>query len=136
AAYQANSISILASHLMLDPLSLTLRKASSTDDADLIFMPNPDGSMTVFCTLRTQEVNAYTLWLTDGAYKEVCAVYDEIYVASWRTINGIERLFIEVLDDELPVDCGKSQGPSTSATLVWLPNTQVDIVLDGAVQER
>lgn len=136
AAYQANSISILASHLMLNPLSLTLRKASSTDDADLMFMPNPDGSMTVFCTLRTQEVNAYTLWLTDGAYKEVCPVYNTIYVAVWRTVNGQNRLFIEALDDDLPVDCGLSAGASTSATLAWLPNTEVSIVLDDAVQER
>lgn len=136
AAYQANSISILASHLMLNPLSLTLRKASSTDDADLMFMPNPDGSMTVFCTLRTQEVNAYTLWMTDGAYKEVCPVYNTIYVAVWRTVNGQDRLFIEVLDDDLPIDCGQSAGASTSATLAWLPNTEVAIILDDAVQER
>lgn len=136
AAYQANSISILASHLMRDPVSLSMRRSSSTDDADLMFMPNPDGTMTVFCTLRTQEVNAFTLWETDGQYKEVCPIYDNIYQAVMRVIDGEERLCIELMDEELPVDCGLKGGPASSASLPWLPETTVSIVLDDAVQPQ
>ncbi len=135
AAYQANSISLLASHLMLDPLSLSLRRATSTDSADLMFMPNGDGSMSVFCTLRTQEVNAMALWLTYGGYKDACPVYDDVYVAVERVIDNQTRLFIEVLDETISVDCAIIQGASSTATLPWLPNTNVSIVLDDAVQK-
>jgi len=136
AAYQANSISILASHLMRDPISLSMRRASSTDDADLMFMPNPDGSMSVFCTLRTQEVNAFTLWTTDGSYKDVCPIYDNIYQAVMRVIDGQERLCIELMDEEMPMDCGIKGGAASSASLPWLPNTLLDVVLDDAVQPQ
>lgn len=135
AAYQANSISVLASHLMENPLSMTLRKATSTDSADLIFMPNPNGSMTVFCTLRTQEVNAFTLWETKGKYKDACAVYDDVYFAVTRIIDGQEFLFIEQMDERISVDCGIVYGSSSDALLSWLPNSGVSIVLDDAVQQ-
>lgn len=135
AAYQANSISLLASHLMLDPLSLSMRRSSSTDDADLMFMPNPDGTMTVFCTLRTQEVNAYTLWQTKGKYLDVCPIYDDAYVAVEREIDGETNVFIELLDDEISVDCALVDGAGGGASLEWLPNTDLAIVLDGAVQQ-
>lgn len=136
AAYQANSISLLSSHLMRDPISLTMRRASSTDDADLMFMPNPEGSMTVFCTLRTQEVNAFTLWQTKGRYRDVCAIYDDVYIATERTVDGVQSVFIEKLDDEMPVDCGVVVGPGSSTALSWLPNTELSIVLDGATQQN
>lgn len=136
AAYQANSISLLASHLMLDPLSLTLRRASSTDDADLLFMPNGDGSMSVFCTLRTQEVNAMTLWTTQGKYRDVCPVYEDVFIAVERTVNGATDVYLELMNDEISIDCALVQGASSSATLAWLPNTKVDIMLDDAVQQQ
>lgn len=136
AAYQANSISLLASHLMLDPLSLTLRRASSTDDADLLFMPNGDGSMSVFCTLRTQEVNAMTLWTTRGNYRDVCPVYEDVFIAVERTVNGVTDVYLELMNDEISIDCARVQGASSSATLAWLPNTKVDIMLDDAVQQQ
>lgn len=136
AAYQANSISLLASHLMLDPLSLTLRRASSTDDADLLFMPNGDGSMSVFCTLRTQEVNAMTLWTTQGNYRDVCPVYEDVFIAVERTVNGASDVYLELMNDEISMDCARVQGASSSATLSWLPNTKVDIMLDDAVQQQ
>lgn len=135
AAYQANSISLLASHLMMDPLGLALRRATSTDSADLMLMPNPDGTMSVFCTLRTQEVNAMTLWQTDGLFKDVCPVYEDVYVTVQRTIDGETDNYLELLDDEISIDCAIIQGASTQATLAWLPETEVAIMLDDAVQQ-
>lgn len=136
AAYQANSISILASHLMRDPVSIAMRKATSTDNADLMLMPNADGTMTVLCTIRTQEVNAFTLWETRGAYRDVCTVYDDIYVAVTRTVDGVTSLYIEQLDEHMPVDCGVIQGASNELTLPWLAKTELSIILDDAVQEE
>lgn len=135
-AYQSNSISLLASHLMRDPVALAMRRATSTDSSDLMFMPNTDGTMSVFCTLRTQEVNAMALWETKGLYRDACAVYDDVYIAVERVVNGQTRLCIEALDDALPVDCGVRLGASSGASLSWLPDTEVEIILDGAVQPR
>lgn len=135
AAYQANSISLLASHLMRNPVSLSMRKSTSTSSADLMMMPNVDGTMTVLCTIRTQEVNAFTLWETDGAYVDACSVYDDIYAVVTRTVNGVVENYIEQFDEDMPVDCGAMFGAASQVSLPWLPNSEVAIVLDDAVQE-
>jgi hypothetical protein len=139
AAYQANNISLLASHLMRDPVGFALRRSSSTEDADYEFMPNIDGTMTVFCTLRTQEVNAMTLWQTDGIYDDVAVILDEAYFSVIRTINGSPVKMIEIMDDAVTVDCGTANldisSPAAGVTLAHLPNELIEYQIDGLVRQ-
>lgn len=134
-AYQANNISLLASHLMRDPVGFALRRSSSTSDADYEFMPNSDGTMTVFCTLRTQEVNAMTLWQTAGRYDDVAVVLDDVYFSIVREIDGQEVKFIEIMDSNISVDCALYDldlaAPASGASLPWLPNTTLEVRIDG-----
>lgn len=134
-AYQANNISLLSPHLMRDPVDFALRRSTSTTDADYEFLPNSDGTMTVFCTLRTQEVNAMTLWKTEGDYKAVATVLDDAYFAVSREIDGSNMLYIEKMNDDLTVDCASTGGADASATLAHLPNTAIEHLLDGAIQQ-
>lgn len=133
-AYQANNISLLSPQLMRDPKDIALRRSRSTTDADYEFMPNSDGTCTVFCTLRTQEVNAMALWVTKGDYQSVGVVLDEVYFAIKRTIDGEDFIFIEKQDSDLTVDCALTGGAASSATIPHLPNTEIDILLDGQIQ--
>jgi len=137
-AYQSNNVSLLASHLMRDPVGYALRRSSSTDDADYMFLPNIDGTMTVFCTLRTQDVNAMTLWETKGLYDDVAVVLDKVYFSVVRQINGTAQKFIEVMDETITVDCAAANddlgAPLASVTLAHLPNTMIEHQLDGFVQ--
>lgn len=141
-AYQANNISLLASHLMRDPVGFALRRSSSTEDADYEFMPNRDGTMTVFCTLRTQEVNAMTLWTTKGQYDDVAVVLEDVYFSVIRTINGQRRKFIEIMDADMAYDCGKTVSgympgaPYLGDFLPWLPSTLVGYEVDGFVMDE
>tara|TARA_R110000744_G_scaffold326330_4_gene432092 strand:- start:6140 stop:8302 length:2163 start_codon:yes stop_codon:yes gene_type:complete len=134
-AYQANNISLLSPHLMLDPIDFALRRSTSTTDADYEFMVNTDGSMTVFCTLRTQEVNAMALWKTEGEYRAVGVVLDDAFFAVKRTINGVVKVFIEKMDHDLTVDCGLTGGAGSSAVLDHLPLQDIEHLLDGVIQQ-
>lgn len=138
-AYQANNISLLASHLMRDPVGFALRRSSSTEDADYEFMPNTDGTMTVFCTLRTQDVNAMTLWNTNGLYDDVAVVLDKVYFSVLRTVDGVQRKYLELMDDDLTIDCAKFDkalgAPATGAIIGHLPDTTLEVNLDGVPQE-
>lgn len=138
-AYQANNISLLASHLMRDPVGFALRRSSSTDDADYLFMPNSDGTMTVFCTLRTQEVNAMALWETSGLYDDVAVVLEDVYFSVVRTIDGVQRKFIEVMDPEITLDCAVKDddlgAPAAGTTLAHLPDTLIDYERDGFIRQ-
>ena len=138
-AYQANNISLLASHLMRDPVGFALRRSSSTEDADYEFLPNSDGTMTVFCTLRLQEVNAMTLWETDGLYDDVAVVLDEVYFSVIRTVNGQQVKMIEIMDDAIAIDCGVSgfdlPSPVAGVTLSHLPNKLIEYQIDGLIRQ-
>lgn len=133
-AYQANNISLLAPHLMKDPVDFALRRSTSTTDADFEFLPNADGTMTVFCTLRTQEVNAFALWATQGNYRAAVAVLDEVYFGVQRTVGGKQFMMIERMDESLHVDCGLSGGASASAALAHLAGQPIEHALDGIPQ--
>lgn len=138
-AYQANNISLLASHLMRDPVGYALRRSSSTDDADYLFMPNSDGTLTVFCTLRTQEVNAMALWETDGRYDDVAVVLEDVYFSIIRTIDGVDRKFIEVMDPTITLDCALKDddlgAPAAGVTMAHLPDTLIDYERDGFIRQ-
>ncbi len=134
-AYQANNISLLSPHLMRDPVDFALRRSTSTTDADYEFMVNSDGTMTVFCTLRTQEVNAMTLWKTAGDYMAVGVVLEEVYFAVKREVDGADHTFIEKMDEDLTVDCGLTGGAGSSGTVAHLPETEIEHLLDGIIQQ-
>lgn len=138
-AYQANNISLLASHLMRDPVGFALRRSSSTEDADYEFLPNADGTMTVFCTLRTQEVNAMALWETQGRYDDAAVVLDDVYFSIIRTIDGEEVKMIEIMDADISIDCAVKDddlgGPATGTTLAHLPNTLIEYQVDDFIRQ-
>ena len=134
AAYQANNLALLSPHLMRDPVDFGLRRATSTTDADFEYLPNGDGTMTVFCVLRTQEVNAFTLWQTAGSYTAVCSVLDEVYFAVQRTVGEDEKVFIEIQDGDIEVDCAVTGGASAGAALPHLPGLTIEHVVDGVLQ--
>lgn len=134
-AYQANNVSLLASHLMRDPVGYALRRSSSTEDADYLFLPNIDGTMTIFCTLRTQEVNAMTLWETKGRYDDVAVVLEDVYFSVIRTIDDEEVKMIEVMDDTISIDSAVvGAGPATGVTLPHLPNETIEYQVDDFVR--
>lgn len=137
--YQANNMSLLASHLLRAPVSMSHRKASSTDEADYLLIVNSDGTLAVFCTLRTQEVNAFSLCETQGDFKDVGIDGSDIYFVVQRNINGSDIKYLEVFDSELLVDAGIIEtglgAPVGSiATADHLEAETVQVILDDAIQ--
>jgi hypothetical protein len=105
-AYQAQNISLLSSHLINDPSNIFVRRGTSTQEGDLVGVINDDGTMAVLSTLRTQDVTAWSLLITDGDFIAADAVDDKIYCVVDRVINGVTRRFIEVADSRMLTDCG------------------------------
>jgi hypothetical protein len=138
-AYQANNISLLASHLMRQPVAFSYQQAQSTEDADYLLMANADGSLTAYCTLRTQEVNAYTLQETDGLYHDVQVDLQEVFQVAERTIDSSTVRYLEVWDARMRFDCGAADfdvtTPITTITgLSHLEGETVGFVVDGVLQ--
>ena len=124
-SYQSNNISLLSSHLLKSPVKIAFRRATSTDDGDLLMIVNGnDGTMAAYSIHRSQKVVAPSEFITDGTYEDCAVDIDDIYVVVKRTINSSTKHYIERLDDDRTTDAsfqlfdGSSDGSKPTSTTV------------------
>jgi hypothetical protein len=106
-SYISNNISLLSSHLLVTPTDLALRKATSTDDGDLLLIVNTDGSLATYSILRGQNVIAPSLSSTDGEFINVAVDVDTIYFVIKRTVNSNTVYYVETWNDDNTTDSNK-----------------------------
>jgi hypothetical protein len=137
ATYVTQRVSLLSSHLMKNPKRLALRKATSTDEGDLLLIPNvSDGTMAVYTILRSQQIVAATEFTTDGTFEEVGVDVTDIYVLVKRVIGGTNRYFVELFTDGTFTDCNKTGGAGSGASGLPLNGKTVNVIADGVVLEN
>ncbi len=131
-AYTSDDRSVLASHLINQPVDMALLAGTASDDANWLFIVNNDGDATILNTLRSQDINGYTSWKTDGDIKSVCVVDDELYISVERTINSVTRLFVERWDFDYMLDCStkKARTGSNITELGHLEAKQVQVLVE------
>jgi len=126
-AYQASDLATLAQHLLNDPVD------QDYDTPKRLFhMVMSDGTLGTVTMYRTEQVTAWTLQETDGAFKSVSVVGEDTYVLVER--SGIT--LIECFDETINTDAAIMQS-SGAATALWigldhLEGREVTIVADGA----
>ncbi len=84
--FQANNLSILASHLLNGVSSMARRRPLNAQDSNLIFLINEDGNMAVLSRLRFQQVQGFTKRTTIGDFWETGAVEFDTYFIVKRQI--------------------------------------------------
>jgi hypothetical protein len=144
ASYQITPISVLSSHLIKNPVDLAVRRGTSTDETDSLYVVNgEDGSMTVYSVLASQGVIAaseFTTGINEGdEFIAVAAELDQVYVIVKRTINATTKYYLERFDQDALLDSSlyATVGSSTSSVAVdHLPNTQIWVRGDGLVQAQ
>lgn len=135
-AYNASPVSMLAPHLINSPLGMAARKGTATDDANLVFMVNSDGTVAVLNTLRSEGVAGWTKWETAGDILSMVSVVDEVYLLVKRTINSVTKYYLEQLDEDTYTDSNISQAQASSATVTGLDHLDDEscrVKADGAV---
>jgi hypothetical protein len=134
AAYITNRISLLSSHLLKTPVDMAIRRATSTDESDQLFIVNgEDGSIASFSMLRSQQVIAPSEFITDGEFKSVGVDVDTVYVVVKRVINSVDRYFVERFDSTLTLDNAVTGTSGSSVTAANLAAETVKIIADGVV---
>lgn len=136
ATYMTQRVSLLSSHLMKGPKRLALRKATSTDEGDLLLIPNAtDGTMAVYTVLRSQQIVAASEFITDGTFEEVGVDVTDIYALTKRNVGGTDRYFVELFSDGTFTDCHQVGGAAASASGIPLNGKTVNVIADGVVLE-
>jgi hypothetical protein len=139
AGYVSNKISLLASHLLRSPSDMAVRKATSTDEGDRLFIVNSDdGSLACFTLLRSEQVVAPAEWTTSGEYLAIGVDISDIYTVVKRTINSATVYYVEIFDKDVTLDCAKSAtvGSSTASVtgLSFLEGETIKVIRDGIVE--
>lgn len=134
--YVTQRISLLSGHLLKSPTRMALRRATSTDEGDLLLMANDDdGTMAVFSVMRSQQITAPSEYTTDGSFLDVQVDVTDIYVVTKRTFDGTDRYFVELFRDSLFTDCA-FVGASAGGVGSGLPHEgkSVAVICDGVPQ--
>lgn len=136
-ATQTRNVSVLAPHLIKNPVQLYASRGTETSDANYVYIVNDDGTVTVFNTLIAEDVTAFTAWETNGNIKSVAVVDNEINFLVERTINNSTVYYVERENDLLNTDAatiGTGLASDTLTGLSHLEGETVNVKADGAVQ--
>jgi hypothetical protein len=136
--YITQRISLLSGHLLKAPQRIALRRASSTEEADLLLMTNTtDGTMAVFSIMRSQQITAPSEFTTDGEFIDVGVDVTQIYCVTKRVFNGTTRYFIEQFRDDVYTDCAFTGG-SAGGVGSGLPHIgkALNVITDGVPQSN
>jgi len=128
-SYVANNISLLSSHLIIDPQKMALRPATDTTEGDLLMIINGTstsgyrtastpfaGGMACFMMNKGQNIIAPSFFETDGDFIDVAVDLDDIFVVVKRTIGGSAKYYLEVFDDDFTTDSAVQKSTSFSGT--------------------
>ena len=157
-SYVANNVSLLNSHLLLDPQRMALRAATDTTEGDLLMIVNGSdttgyrassvgltGTIAAYMLNRPQQIVAPAVWTTDGNFVDIGVDLDTIYTVVKRTIGGSVKYYLEVFDDDRTTDSALQYfsgsvspdqalpGSTTAGSLSHLEGKTVKIVRDDIV---
>lgn len=137
ATYITQRISLLCGHLLKTPARIALRRSTGTDEGDLLFIVNAaDGGMAVFSLLRSQQVVAPSEFLTDGKFLDIGVDVTRIMTVTSRVFNSVTRYFVEEFSDTLFTDCAFTGGAASGASSLPHEGKTLDVICDGAVQDK
>lgn len=129
-AYQSNDLAMLAKHVMTAPVDLDYDSGRR-----LFHVVMGDGSLATVTIYRSEKVTAWTVHNTDGAFRSVAVVEDDVFLLVER--NG--GWSVELLDAALSLD-GAVTGSAPTARTVWsgldhLEGLRVRVLADGGTIE-
>lgn len=104
--YVSPSVSLLASHIVVEPVDLDIVDDSTWGPEQYAFAVLADGTLAVLHSIRDEQVLAWTPWRTDGRIRRVCCVEGQVFVVVERrrfddiTVATLERFEPGLLVDE------------------------------------
>lgn len=133
ASYISTAISLLSSHLLVSPIEMATRKATSTDESDTLFIVNENGDISAYSILRQQNVVAPSRFTTFGDFKDIGVDVDDVYVVTKRTFNSVDKYFVEYFDSSRFTDCSFTGGAASGASSLPHVGETVNVICDGSV---
>lgn len=152
-SYTSQPVSILSAHLINNPVSGAVLKGDDVDDDDYMFLVNEDGSLLCYQAIASENISAWSLALTgpditdpasdvptNGKFKAIANVNDDVYVIVERMIDGSSVEYIEKMSFTARTDSAIRKTyvtPTTTITgLSTLNNETVRVIADAIVLDE
>ena len=119
---------------------MALRRATSTDEGDLLMIVNgTDGNLTTYSILKGQQVVAPSSQTTDGDFVNVGVDVDTVYFVVKRSIDGSTVYYVEKWNDDYTLDsavqystvAGNLPGSTAVSGLNHLEDESVKVINNG-----
>ncbi len=136
-AYNATSLSVLASHLLSGITSLAALTSTSDAEDSYVLVTNTDGTGAILNTLRSQDIAAWTEDQTRSGdkLKQVQVVHRSIYYLVERQRNGATVYQLEKADFDTRLDSSVKVTTGLGTTVSGfsaLAGETVQVIVDGA----
>ena len=137
SAYVSTPISLLSSHLVIDPTQMTAMRGALARPESYAFFVNSDGTIAVFHSIRNEQKAGWTLWTTSdtgttGGFHSMCTIDERLFCVAKRDLGGgTVRFMLEEFLDTATLDCSDdfsgSNGVFTTNS-IFENNAKVDVV--------
>ena len=111
-AYNTSNIAVTASHLVKNPIQSAVIQGGFGRPESYIFFINPDGSVSVFYSLRSERKAGWSEWTTQGKFHSVCVINQRLFFVTVRDDgSGSDDYFLEEVLLDMPMDfCNEYTG--------------------------
>ncbi len=124
-AYQAKDLTLLSDDIINQPIDCVYFQ-----DDSILYLILEDGTISCLTSYRTEEVNAWSKFVTEGKFISCAVIGNEIYFLIQR--DG--RYFLETFAEGIYVDCGKVLTSATAKRewngLEYLEGKSISVVAD------
>lgn len=153
--FNSLGLSSFTSNLVYDIRDLAAWNGSLVEEINLVFVVNgvnsnrnsrtnpnplPDGTCAVYNTRKEANVQGWTLWTTQGSFKNAGSVVQSMFFLVQRNLNGTTALVFEKAVEGTFTDCSTgsvTQAPSSAVTgLNWLNGMSCRAIADGYVLDN
>ncbi|KKN70256.1 hypothetical protein LCGC14_0432810 [marine sediment metagenome] len=110
-SYDSIEVSLVSPQVITNPVDSGVLSGSTTEDSNYLFIVNNDGTLGIFQSLQSENVEAWSLSETtnnnnsSGKFKRIREVDNRIYFLVERIIDGATVVYLEKLDFTLFMDC-------------------------------
>lgn len=139
--YSVSNLGAFVPHILIDPIDLTYQVSQDITVANLLYVVIGAGDLLIFHYLKDGNVRGWTHRETEGDFKSIERIGDDVVAIFGRDIDGAGgKLFLEEQNYLSHVDSGKiEQGVSVTTVnsgISHLNGEEVDIMADGAYYGR
>ena len=133
--YVGDDLTLLASHLIEQPVSLCRRRRTSTTESDMLVVVNGDGTARRCNLIMNQDVIAWSQ-INSGDDTEFLLTgidAEDVYFLVKRIIDEDVYYFVESFNEDRYLDCSvrvESGLPTDALVAAHLPNTEVTVMAD------